>query len=179
LSQSSFDRFTRAAQKTKDFAAQPRTEPEAVKYAFDTLTNVAQKGYTQWNIVYDQKRGKIHFRSLKSPDIKVIDTRAFDYSCGSTVKIYEVNSKDPGDVTAKFADYTPKANRDLIERSFNGTDFLKGVPEIARDFIAAYPDTFTCKLNEPKAENTPTKTIQNTSGILGFFYAIYQYVFGV
>jgi penicillin V acylase-like amidase (Ntn superfamily) len=34
--------------------------------------------------------------------------------------------------------------RDLIERSFNGTDFLKSIPAEARDFVAAYPEGFTC-----------------------------------
>jgi penicillin V acylase-like amidase (Ntn superfamily) len=144
----SLDRFTRAAQMTKEFERQPRSEQEAVDYAFEILSNAAQKDgaeKTQWSIVYDQKRGKIYFRTLQSPRIKMVDTKSFDYSCGTAVKMFDANSKESGDVTAKFTDYTRKANRDLIERSFNGTDFLKSIPAQARDFVAAYPERFTCR----------------------------------
>jgi choloylglycine hydrolase len=118
-SESSLDRFTRAAQKTREFDKQPRTEQEAVNYAFDILANVAQKNGTQWSIVYDQKRGKVYFRTRQSQAIKTIDAKAFDYACGSAVRIFDINAKESGDVTAKFTDYTRAANRDLIERSFN------------------------------------------------------------
>lgn len=142
---SSLDRFARAAQKTADFERQPKTEQEAVNYAFEILSNVAQPGYTQWSIVYDQKRGKIYFRTLQSPPIKMIDAATFDYSCASAVKMFDANSKESGEVTVKFADYTRSANRSLIERSFEGTDFLKRVPAHERDAAASYPETFPCK----------------------------------
>ena len=142
---SSLDRFVRAAHKTAEFERQPKTDREAVNYAFEILSNVAQPGSTQWSIVYDQKRGKIYFRTLQSPQIKMIDTAAFDYSCASAVKMFDVNSKESGEVTMKFADYTPSANRSLIERSFEGTDFLKRVPAHERDAAASYPESFPCK----------------------------------
>ena len=146
----SFDRFTRAAERTRQFERQPKTQQEAIDYAFNILSDVEQKGYTsrigktQWSIVYDQKRGKIYFRTLQNPQIRSIDTRAFEYACGTPVKMFDVNTKESGDVTAKFTNYTRKANRDLIERSFNGTDFLKDVPPAARFYFASYPESFTC-----------------------------------
>ena len=108
------------------------------------MSNVAQPGYTQWSIVYDQMRGRIYFRSLQSPQVKSIDTRVFDYTCGSAVKILDINSKETGDVTALFKDYTRATNRDLIERAFNGTDFLKTVPAGVKDLLASYPEQFVC-----------------------------------
>ena len=90
-SQSSFDRFTRASQKSAEFGKQSETEKEAVSYAFEVLADVTQTGYTQWSIVYDQKRGKIYFRSQQSPTIKSIDAKSFDYTCSSPVKIFDVN----------------------------------------------------------------------------------------
>lgn len=140
----SLDRFARAAHKTEGFGKQTKAEQDAVNYAFEILSNVAQKGYTQWSIVYDQKRGKIYFRTLQSPQIKMVDTRAFDYSCGTSVKMFDMNSKESGEVTTKFTDYTRQANRDLIERSFSGTDFLKDIPAMIRNFVAAYPEGFSC-----------------------------------
>jgi len=140
----SLDLFTRAAHKTEEFEKQALSERQAVAYAFEVLSEVARKNWTQWSIVYDQKRGKIYFRTLQSPSIKSIDMKAFDYSCGTGVKMFDMNAKDEGDVTAKFTNYTRKANRDLIERSFSGTDFLKQVPAQARNYVAAYPESFTC-----------------------------------
>jgi len=155
-SDSSLDRFTRAAQRTEQFEKQPKSEQEAVKYAFETLANVTIKDYTRWSIVYDQKRGKIYFCTLRSPQIKMIDTRGFDYSCAAPVKILDIDLKEPGDATSRFIDYTRKANRDLIERSFNGTDFLKGIPAGARDFFAAYSDSFICISTQKAAAELPT-----------------------
>lgn len=174
-SESSFDRFTRAAEKTKEFSQKPKTEAEAVKYAFEILSNVAQKNSTQWSIVYDQKRARIHFRSMQSANIKSIDAKSFDYSCGSTVKMFDVNSKDADDVTAKFTDYTRAANRDLIERSFNGTPFLKSVPAAFRDQAAEFPETFACAGGR-RATKPEIATAQNNQQSNGFFYTALQYI---
>jgi len=43
-----------------------------------------------------------------------------------------------------FYHYTRKANRDLIERSFGGTDFLKDLLLPLRNFVASYPESFAC-----------------------------------
>jgi len=179
--ESSFDRFTRAAGKTKEFAAKPKTEQEAVNYAFEILSNVAQKfstqqnSATQWSIVYDQKRAKIHFRSMQSQGVKSVDTKIFDYSCGSAVKIFDVNSKEAGDVTAKFADYTRAANRDLIERAFSGTPFLKAVPSASRDELAQFPENFVCEGVQTNRK-PQLATAQNNSSEHGFLYNAVHYI---
>lgn len=173
--ESSFDRFTRAAEKTREFAKKPKTEKESVAYAFEILSNVAQKDSTQWSIVYDQQRAKIHFRSRQSAAMKTIDTKLFDYSCGSAVKIFDVNSKEAGDVNAKFTDYTRAANRDLIERSFGGTPFLKLVSAAARDELAAFPESFTCD-GVPSAAKPEIATAQNNAADGGIIYNALQYL---
>lgn len=151
-SEGSLDRFTRAAQKTKEFGGLVESGRKAIAYAFEILSDAAQKGWTQWSIVYDQKRRQIYFRTMQSPEIKMIDAKAFDYSCGTSVKILDMNAKESGDVTAKFTDYTRQVNRDLIERSFSRTDLLKDLPAEARDFVAAYPESFSCSLGNRKAD---------------------------
>jgi choloylglycine hydrolase len=170
--ESSLDRFTRAAQKTKEFEKQPKTEKEAVDYAFGILSNVAQRNGTQWSIVYDQKRGKIYFRSRQSAAIKSVDMKSFDFACGSKVKIFDINSKETGDVAAKFTDYTRAANRDLIERSFNGTDFLKKVPAETKDFLAAYPETFACAAKTEERQETKSKTAALPSNVDMFYFHV-------
>src|SRR4030095_11691135 len=97
----SLDRLTRAAQKTEQFEKQPKSEQKAVNYAFEILANGTIKDYTRWSIVYDQRRGKIYFRTLRSPQMKMIDIRGFDYSCGSPVKILDIDEKETGDATSR------------------------------------------------------------------------------
>lgn len=154
-SESSLDRFTRASLKTLEFSGLAKNEKEAVEYAFGILTDVAQKNSTQWSIVYDQKRGRIHFRTRESPRIKSIDTTAFDYSCSSPVKMLDMNAALSGDVSRHFADYSREANRDLIERAFTGTDFLRGVRAGAKDAYAAFPEKFACGSKVPVVTPEP------------------------
>ena len=152
-SSGSLERFYRAAHRTLSFEKEPRNEQEAIDYAFDILSNVAQDpAGTQWSIVYDQLRSKIYFRTQQNRQIRTIDTTRFDFSCGSEVKILDANSNYSGDVTDKFIGYTTKANRDLLERSFNGTDFLKNIPVSIRDFLATYPESFPCQRAEDSGQ---------------------------
>ena len=144
-SQGSLDRFYRAAMRTQKLEVEKRSESDAINYAFDILSNVAQGAGTQWSIVYDQLKQKIYFRTLQNRQIRSIDAGRFDYSCGGDVKLLDANTNDSGDVTDKFVGYTRKANRDLIDRSFNGTDFLKNIPSPIRDFFASYPERFRCQ----------------------------------
>jgi penicillin V acylase-like amidase (Ntn superfamily) len=148
-SSGSLDRFYRAARRTQSFEKVKGSDQEAINYAFEMLSNVAQEPGTQWSVVYDQLRRKIYFRTRQNRQIRVIETTRFDFSCGTDVKILDANSNDSGDVTDKFVGYTRKANRDLLERSFNGTDFLKGIPVTMRDFLAAYPERFPCQGGVP------------------------------
>jgi choloylglycine hydrolase len=145
----SLDRFSRAASKSKEFEMRMRSDKESVDYAFDLLANVAQKHSTQWSIGYDQRRGRIYFRTRKRPELKSIDTTVLDYSCGSPVKVLDIDLKSSGDVTKEFKNYTPGANRDLIERSFSGTEFLRTVPAESRDRVAEFPQRFVCAANSP------------------------------
>ncbi len=149
VSESSLDRFTRAAAKTREFETKHRSEKSAVDYAFDILTNVAQKNSTQWSIVYDQRRGRVYWRTKKRSELKSIDTTALDYSCGTPIKVLDLDHKDSGDITRRFGPYTRLANRELIERSFSGTDFLKKVPSESKDRFAEFPERFVCAANSP------------------------------
>jgi len=154
-SESSLDRFTRASTKAMEFAASTKIERDAVDHAFGILDDVAQKNSTQWSIVYDQKRGRVYFKTRKSPEIKMIDTTAFDYSCSAPVKMFDMNASGGGNVSHRFSNYTRAANRDLIERAFSGTDFLRGVPAAMKDGFAAFPEKFQCGEKVPMVTPEP------------------------
>jgi choloylglycine hydrolase len=156
-STSSLDRFVRTAAKTKEFGGKELSEESAVNFAFDTLANAAQPGYTQWSIVYDQKRMKVHFRTKDRPEIKTIDAHYFDYGCVSPVIIFDLNATDSGDISPLFKPYTRAANRNLIERAFNGTEFLAKVPSKERDAAAEFPERFTCSSVQPLRDKMQTR----------------------
>ena len=172
LTESSLDRFSRAAARTQKFQKKPLAEKEAIDYAFDALANVAQKNSTQWSIVYDQKRGRVYFRTRTQPELKSIDTTAFDYSCTTVVKILDINTTEDGDVTHLFTPYKREDNRDLIERSFDGTPFLKSVPDSTRDKLARFPERFACSANAPVTKPLDPKS-QVASGLVSYL------IFGV
>jgi len=155
-SKSSLDRFTRAAWMAKNFETAKIDSP--VRYAFSILAEVAQGDYTQWSIVYAQKNMRVYFRTKDSPKIKSFDVSSFDFSCSTSVKMLDMNMDAEGDVTKSFADYTRKANRDLIERSFNGTPFLTAVPKEAKDEYAAYPERMTCERSTNSFKQPSEKT---------------------
>jgi penicillin V acylase-like amidase (Ntn superfamily) len=177
-SESSLDRFTRASIKTLQFGELTKNEKDPVEYAFDILTDVAQKNSTQWSIVYDQKRGKVYFRTRKTPHIKSIDTTAFDYSCAAPVKMFDMNAALNGDVTHHFKTYTREANRDLIERSFNGTDFLRSVPAAVKDGYASLPEKFPCSSKSPLVTPEPKQiatTVARNTWVNAAFPLYYVY----
>jgi penicillin V acylase-like amidase (Ntn superfamily) len=162
-SMSSLDRFARASAKTKEFAEKPLGEKEAVDYAFGILTNAAQGKYTQWSIVYDQKRAKVYFRTQKHQQIRSFNARSFDYGCTSPVLTFDMNTSDAGDVTHLFTRYARSTNRGLIEMAFNGTDFLKSVPADVRDSYADFPDRFTC--NGVAPEKVPALKARTSAAV--------------
>ena len=57
---------------------------------------------------------------------------------------FDLNSTEAGDVSPLFTSFTRAANRSLIERSYNGTDFLSKVPAKDRDAAAESPERFKC-----------------------------------
>lgn len=141
-SQSSLDRFVRASALMANYDAVQ--DGPAVDYAFDVLANVAQGSYTQWSIVYDVSNMEIHFRTRREQKIKTIPLGAMDFSCQTPVQVLNINNKFSGDVSARFSDYTRKANRRLIGNSFGNTSFLRNVPAESLDSLAEYPESATC-----------------------------------
>jgi choloylglycine hydrolase len=142
--ESSLHRFIRAGHRVASFVNARPTEAEIVYYAFETLADAAQHSGTQWTIVYDPVRRKIHFRTRNRPLLKVIEAAQLDYACSAAVMMLDIDTAKNGDVTNEFAKYTRSANRDLIERAFNKTPFLKDTPASIRNLAAAFPEEFSC-----------------------------------
>jgi choloylglycine hydrolase len=141
-STNSITRFITAAEKNQDFQGQ--TIDELVDFAFETLAAVSM-ARTRWRIVYDNKNMQVYFRTKVNYRIRHISVSDFDFSPSTPVKILDVNANLSGDITQEFSDYTYDANRDLIDRAYNKTGFLSGIPAESRDRIARLPEHFVCR----------------------------------
>jgi penicillin V acylase-like amidase (Ntn superfamily) len=133
-------RFARAAAAASIYDADMMDSATAADYAAGVLDDVAQGERTQWRIVYDVKNGRVYWRTRENMETRWLEAGAFDYSPATPVKILDMNAAGGGDVTGKFVDYSYEANRALIDASFAGTEFLKEVPEEAREALARYPE---------------------------------------
>ncbi len=138
----SLERFARASALMKGYEPKSRTTP--VEHAFGILDSVAQGSYTQWSIVYDLRAKRVHYRTRVNREVRWLDLAAFDFACGTPVRTLDIDA-GAGNVSGRFAAYRLEANRRLIDRSFQATDFLAGVPPEERAAIAAHPDSTSCR----------------------------------
>jgi len=137
----SLDRFTCAAERVRKYKGRrPKT---AVKWAFKTLKRISQAS-TQWSIVYDVSKGRIHFRTHSAPKVRWLDLGELSFSCETPVKVLDVTADLSGDVTDRFIDYDRELNWELIAKSYSKTPFLQDVSIAALDSVAAYPDATGC-----------------------------------
>ncbi len=138
----SLQRFARAAERAEAYAA-AREAADPVSYAFETLDSVAQGSYTRWSIVYDLKAGRAHWRTRENRKLRFVTLSSFDLSCSTPVELLGIDEGE-GDVTRRFAGYTPEANRKLVASSVGQTDFLKGLPPEVVAQTAAHADSTSC-----------------------------------
>lgn len=138
----SLQRFARAAERAQAYAA-AREAADPVGYAFETLDSVAQGSYTRWSIVYDLKAGRVHWRTRENRKVRFVTLSSFDLSCSTPVELLGIDEGE-GNVTRRFAEYTPEANRRLVASSIRQTDFLKGIPPEVVAQTAAHPESTSC-----------------------------------
>lgn len=112
----SHERFTRAARAVKAYEAKP--EGSAVDRSFEILDQVAQRGHTQWQVVYDLQRATIHYRTTANRERRSIAVANLDYACKSTGAMLDVDT-GRGDVTKAFMPYAPEANERLMLTAFS------------------------------------------------------------
>lgn len=137
----SLARFARASRMIEAYRAGGGAGP--VRYAFNILDSVAQS-HTQWSIVYDQRGGRVHWKTRSNPRPRWIDLASLDFSCSTPVRILDVNDKVHGDVTRRLAEYRPEKNRDLVVRSIRGTPFLADTPAEEMEATAHHPERSSC-----------------------------------
>ncbi|MHB8138068.1 MAG: linear amide C-N hydrolase [Smithellaceae bacterium] len=138
-------RFMQVSTRLKEAAV--HIPKSATDFAFDTLKKVESHdavGPTVWTVVYDLANLRISFKTYDNPHVRYFDFSAFDFSCASPVKIFDILSESTGDVSDKFVDYSQQANKNLIMKTWSQTPGLSDSLPGVLDRAAAYPESFVC-----------------------------------
>jgi len=138
----SLARFARAAGRVTAFDGE---KGDAVAYAFDTLDQVAQGAYTQWSIVYEIDRARVHFRTRDHRPVRSLSLADLNFDCGRPVRVLRLDAKVKGDVAQKLVPYTRQINEDLVRAAARKTPFLAQTPTAEIERWAAYPEAAVCR----------------------------------
>ncbi len=139
----SLDRFARAAALVRD-APTDGGKRNLIEYGFYVLDQVAQERLTQWSVIYDLRRRRIHFRTQTHRNVKYIDVRPINFECSEPVMIMNIEQRPAGAIARRFQPFTIEANRDLLLKTFRATDFLKSVQDSQLEALAAEPAQLRC-----------------------------------
>ncbi|HEX2641861.1 MAG TPA: linear amide C-N hydrolase [Thermoanaerobaculia bacterium] len=138
----SLERFARASAMMERYA--PTSGFTPVQYAFNILDRVSQGSFTQWSIVYDLRNRKIHFKTRENRQVRSVNLKAFDFSCGGKRLALDLESPGAGDVTLQLAPYTPEKNRSLVVRSYEITPQFRDTPKNLIAAMADHPERVSC-----------------------------------
>src|SRR3954447_14947353 len=139
--QGSLQRFARASARAEAFHEHGAGDP--VRYAFDTLDDVAQGSFTQWSIVYDLKAGRVYWRTRQNRAVRSVALADFDFSCAAPVKVLDVQ-EGSGEVARRFANYTQEANRRLVSSSYGKVRSVIPVRPEELEMTLAQPERTVC-----------------------------------
>ncbi|APV51234.1 hypothetical protein BWI17_17040 [Betaproteobacteria bacterium GR16-43] len=135
------ERFARAARAVKAFEAAPTSG--AIDRSFEILDEVAQKGHTQWQIVYDLGRSTIHYRTTVNRERRSIAYANLEYACTAPGGMLDVDT-GRGDVTKAFLPYASEANERQMLRAFAASPQVGMLPQAVRSDAARLERTRTC-----------------------------------
>lgn len=135
-----YDRFVKGAVGVLKYKNDTETPVDDV---MGILKSVSAGDYTKFNIAYDRKAQKVHFRTLVRPALKSIDLTALDFRCHKGARALNMNLRKEGDVTTEFEAYTQELNTKLVE---DGLKEISGLlPKGALEKLATYPATLKCE----------------------------------
>jgi choloylglycine hydrolase len=133
----SLGRFARLAGQVRD-----ASQRDPVADAFAVLDSVRFEDSTQWQIVYELRARRVHFRSLRHPSVKTVALDGFPPACNEPVLMLDVASDRSGDVASAFVPYREEANRALVEATLLSR--RAQLPPGTSQRVAAHPATLVC-----------------------------------
>ena len=135
-------RFAYAAERVQAFDGE---KGDAVAYAFETLEHAAQGNYTQWSIVYEIDRARLHFQTRDHRPVRTLSLADLDFACGQPVRVLSLDAKVQGDLARHLVPYTRQINHDLVRAAASKTPFLASTPAAELERWAAYPEAAECR----------------------------------
>jgi penicillin V acylase-like amidase (Ntn superfamily) len=134
---SSLGRFVRLADQLE-----ARSKGDPVAAAFASLDSVRFEDSTQWQIVYELRARRVHFRSRRHPSVKTVALGDFPSACAEPVMMLDLASDHGGDVASAFVPYREEANRALVEATLRSR--RAELPAGTARRVAAHPATQVC-----------------------------------
>lgn len=143
----SLDRFVRASSLAAAAGREDRGGPGLVDDAFVILDTVSMGQYSVWNVVYEPRKGRIHYRTHTQPRVKRIDIPSLDFSCAAGALQLDIDAERWGDVSRSLHPYDSDANLRLVQSSFGRSRVP--IPAAAAAAVGRFPDRFRCSDRAP------------------------------
>mgnify|MGYP002039391615 CR=1 FL=1 len=135
---SSLGRFYRSAMASR----RPYRSRRGVARGFEVLDGVRAGTYTKWQIVYEPRTLKIHFRLAGARGTKTVDVKRLAKSCATPVRYLDLRSPASGDVSRHFKPLTLAVNRRRVEESLGR---LHIAMKLLAPKVARYPLNARCR----------------------------------
>jgi penicillin V acylase-like amidase (Ntn superfamily) len=136
--QGSVERFVRLASRS----AGPSSAADPVAEAFSILDSVRFPGSTQWQIVYEPRARRAHFRSRTRPALKTVSLDAFAPGCAEPAMTLDLMTRAAGDVAGAFLPFAEAANRALVRAT--SAPLRPRLPPGIAERVVALPRGLTC-----------------------------------
>ncbi|MCU0292465.1 MAG: hypothetical protein MUF10_10845 [Thermoanaerobaculaceae bacterium] len=104
-------RFVKTAVMLRDY---PPTE-DAVAYGFRILDQLTVRETPDWSVIFDARRGGVHFKTSRNPGVKSFSMKSLDFSNRTPVMVLDMEIQAGGDVTGAFRPFSHAVVRDLID----------------------------------------------------------------
>jgi hypothetical protein len=143
----SLDRVVRASSLAAAAGREDRGAPGLVDDGFALLEAVSMGSSSVWNLVYEPRRGRIHFRTHEQPLARRIDLASLDFSCAAGARYLDLQAGREGDVSRWLKPYDFDANLRLVQNSF-GRNRVP-IPAGAAGPVGRFPDRFRCRDGAP------------------------------
>ncbi len=134
----SLARFVRLASRI----AAPRPAASPIADALSILDSVRFADSTQWQIVYEPRSRRVHFRSRSRPAVKTVALDAFPPGCSAPLMTLDLATRAAGEVAGAFVPCTEAANRALVRATV--APLRARLPAGIAERAATYPSGLAC-----------------------------------
>lgn len=139
----SLSRFCRAANRSKQYNDK---KGSPITYAFQTLRNVRMGTYSKWHIVYNLKKGMIHYRQAHQTKYISFAMSKHKFDCKTPVRMLDLSGSVSRKHHLRWGAYSSSYNYKQIRGSL--AQLGARLPAALIKMLALYPQRGTqCRLN--------------------------------